>query len=101
MNKDIIIDTIEDVPILNSKKCKFVAFLIKIVLKYTVFIVSVVFLYFFNYYIALASGAVSFILIGVLRSSLSGNAIPITQLEFHYSDDEVARWYTAKELCFE
>jgi len=100
INETTTIDMREPTPQLSTLPCKILAFSIRSVLQFGVFVVGFLGWYFFNYYIALASAAVTFIMIGVLRSGLSRAAIAPTQLEYHYTDQEVAQWYVAKEVCF-
>jgi len=37
---------------------------------------------------------------GIIRSKLRNSVIPLTQQEYHYNDEAIANWYTAKRLCF-
>jgi len=93
------IDLIEPTPKLKTKKCRFVAFLLKLFLKYTTFVAAVIAWYFYDYFIAIATLLLSFIIMGIIRSKLRNSVIPISQSEYHYTDEGIADWYTAKMLC--
>ena len=93
------IDLIEPTPKLKTKKCKFFSFMLKIFLQYATFIVAIIAWYFYDYFIAIATLLLSFIIMGIIRSKLRNSVIPVSQREYHYTDEGIADWYTAKVLC--
>jgi len=93
------IDLIEPTPKLKTKKCKFVAFLLKLFLQYTTFLAAIIAWYLYDYFIAIATLLLSFIIMGIIRSKLRNSVIPLSQREYHYTDAGIADWYTAKVLC--
>jgi len=93
------IDMIEATPILHSKKCKFIAFLIKILLQYTTIVIGITAWYFYDYFIAGALLLLSFIIMGIIRSKLRNSAIPPSQREYQYNDKGIADWFVSQELC--
>ena len=93
------IDLIEPTPTLHSKKCKFIAFCIKIFLQYAMFIAAFIAWYLYDYFIAGATLLISFIIIGIVRAKMRNSVIPSHQREYHYNDEGIATWFTAKELC--
>ena len=98
---DNYIEMIEPTPKLYSKKCKTISFLLKLFLQYTTILSSLAAWYMYDYFIALLTLVLSFIVMGIIRSNLRNSVIPITQREYHYNDQGIADWYTAKELCYE
>ena len=100
MQNDFI-DLIEPTPTLHSKRCKAIAFILKIFLQFTTFIVGLITWYLSDYFLAIATLLLSFIIMGIIRSKLRNSVIPPSQREYQYNDQGIADWYTAKELCYE
>ena len=95
------INLIEPTPILRTKKCKFISFLLKIFLQFTTVATSLIAWYLYDYFIALLTLVLTFIIMGIIRSKMRNSVIPPTQREFQYNDEGIADWFTARELCFE
>lgn len=95
------IDLIEPTPTIYAKKCKIISFVLRIFLQFTTFVSSLIAWYFYDYFIALLTLVLSFIIMGIIRSKLRNAVIPINQREYQYNDKGIADWYTAKELCYE
>lgn len=95
------IDLIEPTPKLYSKKCKTVSFLLRIFLQFTTFFASLIAWYLYDYFIALLTLVLSFIIMGIIRSKIRNSVIPPKQREYQYNDQGIADWYTARELCIE
>lgn len=95
------INQIEPTPELKTDKCKIVAFLLRILLQFTSYIVALVVWYMYDYFIAAGIFFLSFIIMGIIRSKLRNSVIPIAQQEYHYTDKGIADWFTARELCIE
>ena len=93
------IDLTEPTPKLKTKKCKIFSFMLSIFLQYTTFVVAIIVWYFYDYFIAIATLLLSFIIMGIIRSKLRNSVIPVSQREYHYTDEGIANWYTAKILC--
>ncbi|MBT5935517.1 hypothetical protein [Sulfurimonas sp.] len=100
MNDDYI-NSIEKTPTLSTKKCKIISFLLKLFLQFTTYIVGLVTLYIYDYFIAIASMLLSYIIVGIIRAKLRNSVIPKSQQEYKYNDKDIADWYTARELCIE
>ena len=73
------IDLIEPTPKLHSKKCKIMAFALKIFLQYTTFITALISWYFYDYFIAIATLLLTFIIMGIIRSKIRNSVIPLKQ----------------------
>ncbi|MBA3026856.1 MAG: hypothetical protein FP820_10720 [Sulfurimonas sp.] len=95
------IHLLEPTPKLHSKKCKLISFCIRIFLQFTTFVVPLIIWYFYDFFIALLSLVLTFIIMGIIRSKLRNSVIPFNQREYQYSDKAIADWYSAKELCYE
>ena len=95
------INLIEPTPKLHSKKCKFIAYILRIFLQFTTFITPVIAWYFYDYFIAMAVLILTFIIMGIIRSKLRNDVIPPSQREYQYNDQGIAEWYTAKIICNE
>jgi len=100
MNNDYL-ELIEPTPTLHSKKCRFTAFSIRLLLQFTTPILALIMWYIYDYFIAGATLLISFIVVGIIRAKMRNSVIPIHQREFQYNDQGIATWFTAKELCIE
>ena len=95
------IDLIEPTPILHSKKCKIISMILRIFLQFTTFITSLIAWYLYDFFIAVLTMVLTFIIMGIIRSKLRNSVIPPTQREYQYNDQGIADWFSAKELCLE
>jgi hypothetical protein len=100
MQNDFI-PLIETTPTLYSKKCKIFAWLLMAALKSANFLFSLIIWYRFDYFFAIASFLIGFIVMGIVRSKLRNSAIPLAQQEYHYSDEAISKWFMARRVCFE
>ncbi len=100
MQNDFI-DMIEPTPKLYSKKCKLISLAMRIFLGYFIYAIGIAVWYFYDYFIAIGTFLLSFIVMGIVRSKLRNSVIPPKQREYQYNDQGIADWYTAKELCFD
>ena len=94
------LEQIESTPKLHTKKCKLAAFTLRVFLQFGTIIIASFMWYLYDYFVAIASLLLSFIIIGIIRSKLRNSVIPLSQREYQYSDQGIADWYMAKELCF-
>lgn len=94
------IDLVEPTPKLKSQKCRLMAFVLTLFLRYTTPLVTVGAWIVYDFFLALLALVLTFIIMGIVRSKLRNSAIPYTQREYPYTDAAIAEWYTAKELCF-
>jgi len=100
MQKDFI-DMIEPTPKLKTKRCRLISLVLRLFLQFTTPVVGLVSWYIYDYFIAIATLLLSFIIIGIIRAKLRNAVIPLKQREYHYNDKGIADWYTARELCIE
>ncbi|MCF6331574.1 MAG: hypothetical protein L3I99_08545 [Sulfurimonas sp.] len=100
MNNDFI-NVLESTPKLHSNKCKIISIIIRLFLKFSIYITTILSWYIYGFFIAFFVLILSFLVIGIIRSKLRNIAIPASQQEYQYSDKEIADWFTAKEICLE
>ncbi len=93
------INLIEPTPKLLSKRCKIISFILRIFLQFSTFTSALICWFIYDYFIAIATLLLSFIIIGIVRSKIRNAVIPPRQREYQYNDKAIADWYTAKELC--
>ena len=94
------IEFIKPTPKLQTRKCKAIAFLIGIFLRFASPFIGLVAWYAYDYFIALLALVLSFIVVGIIGSYLRNNSLPLNNREYRYSDAEIAIWYT-NSICFE
>ena len=98
MENDFI-EMIEPTPKLNSKKCRIISFFIRIFLQFSIYIITFIVWLMYDYFIAISTLLLSFIIMGIVRSKIRNSVIPPKQREYQYNDQGIADWYTAKEIC--
>jgi len=97
--KNDYINLIEPTPVLHTKKCQFIALIIKLLLQFTPVLVASIIWYLYDYFIAGATLLIMFVVVGIIRAKMRNNVIPLSQREYHYNDEGIAKWFTAKEIC--
>ena len=100
MNDDFL-EMIEPTPKLHTRKCKIISTIICLLLKYSIYLITVLSWLLYDYFIAFFTLILSYVIIGIIRAKLRNSVIPAKQREYQYNDKGIADWYTAKELCFE
>ncbi len=95
------IDLIEPTPTLYSKKCKLIALAIRVFLQFTTVTVGLITWLLYDYFIAIATMLLTFIVMGIVRSKMRNSVIPQSQREFQYNDQGIADWFAAREICLE
>ncbi len=100
-NNEAYLEQIHPTPKLRTKRCRLLAKLLTLALRYASFLIAFVVWIEFDFFFALVALALSYLLTGIVRSKMRTLSIPFAQLEYNYSDEEIATWYSAKRLCFE
>ena len=100
MESDFI-PQIEPTPKLYSHTCRVYAWILMMFLKSANILFPLIIWYKFDYFFAIASFLISFIVMGIIRSKLRNSAIPKIQQEYHYNDEAIAKWYMARRVCYE
>lgn len=97
--KDDYIDLIQPTPVLHTKKCRLIALVIKLLLQFAPMITAIAAWYMYDYFIAGATLLIMFVVVGIIRAKMRNSVIPLSQREYHYNDEGIANWFTAKEIC--
>ena len=92
-NESEIIDMITPTPTPKTIKSKLMVFFLYTFLKFGVILCGVIAFVFYDYFIAIATVMLAFIVIGIIRSKLRNSSIPPQQQEYQYSDKEIAQWF--------
>lgn len=92
---------IEPTPVLLTKKCRFISFVIRVFLQFGIYPLTAAVWYLNGWFIALLTLILSFVIIGIVRAKLRNDSIPAQQREYNYNDQGIAAWYTAKHFCYE
>jgi len=95
------IPLIEPTPEIKNRRCKMIAYAIKIILSYGVWIVAAVLWFKYDLFFGVAGLLITFVVLGIVRSKIRNSVIPQTQQEYQYTDLAIAQWYVAKRLCFD
>jgi len=98
---DNFIDMLEPTPKLYSKKCKAISLLLRLFLQYGTISSGLIAWYLYDFFIAMPTLVLTFIIMGIVRSKLRNSVIPPKQREYQYNDKGIADWYTAKEFCYD
>ena len=93
------LELIEPTPKLENKKCKLIAFLLFLSLGYSPLLFSGIIWYLYDYFFAVAALLITYLVLGIIRSQLRNNVIPLSQRELLYTDMAIATWYVAKRVC--
>ncbi|WP_304546296.1 hypothetical protein [Sulfurimonas microaerophilic] len=94
------IDMMEPTPKLLTKRCKIIALAIRIFLQFSIYPITLIVWYLEGWFIAVLTLLLGFIVIGIIRSKLRNDSIPVKQREYNYNDTGIATWYTAKQFCY-
>ena len=97
--KNNYIDLIEPTPVLHTKRCKIIAYIVRLFLQFTSLTTALIIWYIYDYFIAGATLLILFVIMGIIRAKMRNSVIPPPQREYHYNDKAIAKWFTAKELC--
>ena len=92
MESNEILEPFVSLPILETRKEKYLALLLAWALSYGYIIVSLFVWTQSNWYIALSSLLLSYIISGIISSKLLHHFVPYSQHEFAYSSKELATW---------
>ncbi|MDF1881848.1 hypothetical protein JHD50_11150 [Sulfurimonas sp. MAG313] len=86
-------------PIPPNKQCKLLQIALALFLSYGIYLITAIIWFFYNWYYALSSLLLSFVLMGIVRSKLLHASIPKVQQEFTYSDKDISSWYVHRYVC--
>lgn len=99
MNQEIPHFHIDPTPTLPTRQCRLAARLIGYVLSYGNFAIALAVWYALDWFIALGSLMLGYIVFGIIRSKLRNDSIPPSQREMSYNDYAIASWYLSRFHC--
>ena len=88
----------EPTPTPEKPRCRALAKLIALALRFGAWIVATAVWFQSNWFYAIAGLGIGYIAISIVRSKLRQMAIPPRQLEYSYTDDAIANWYVVRTL---
>lgn len=94
------IPEIEPTPTFKSKKCQWMVRLLAFKLTYIPIFLTVLVAYIVDYFYAVATLLISYLITGIVRSYMRNNSIPRQQLEYTYTDQAIAAWFLYRTYCF-
>jgi hypothetical protein len=97
--QDDYIDMKLPTPEPETKECHLYVWGLFLTLKALNPFIALVMWYQFDYFVAMASFLVGFLVMGIVRSKLRNSVIPIAQQEYTYDDMEIAKWFVARHIC--
>lgn len=86
------IELFKPVPKMRNKKERIIQGLLAFVLSFGFLLISLLFWWQTNWYVALFSLPFSYLVIGIISSKLVHLSVPFKQREFHYSSMQIAAW---------
>lgn len=90
---------IVELPSLPTKRCRLMATIGGLALSYGHYIISILIYLNSDLFIAIGSLLLGFIILGIIGSKLRNISIPISNLEFSYTDKEIVTWYLLRYVC--
>ncbi|MCJ7764971.1 MAG: hypothetical protein MUP09_03420 [Thiovulaceae bacterium] len=99
MQNDFIPE-IEPTPTFKTKRCLFLVNIIGFKLTYMPTLLTVMVAFIVDYFFAVATLLVSYLVTGIIRSYMRNNSIPKKQQEYSYSDKAIAAWFLYRTYCF-
>lgn len=100
MNNDRLTFNIDPTPILPTRQCRFIARVTGWILSYGNYIIALIVWWKSDWFIALGTLLLGFIVFGIIRSKLRNDSIPPAQRETPYTDYAIATWYLSRNYCF-
>ncbi len=100
MNNDPFTFHIDPTPTLPTRQCRLLARLLGWGLSYGNYLIAAIIWWKVDWFIAIGTLLLGFILFGILRSKLRNDSIPVSQREYAYDDYAIATWYLSRNTCF-
>lgn len=99
MNNQHLTFHIDPTPTLPTRRCRLYARLMGYVLSYGYYLIAVLVWWKSDWFIAIGSLLLGFIIFGIIRSKLRNDSIPLSQRETPYTDYAIATWYLSQNYC--
>lgn len=100
MNNERLTFTIDPTPTLPTRQCRFYARVMGWILSYGNYVIAMAVWWKSDWFIALGTLLLGFIIFGIIRSKLRNDSIPPAQRETPYTDYAIATWYLSRNYCF-
>lgn len=100
MNNEPFTFHIDPMPSLPTRKCRLLARAFGFILSYGNYIIALLVWWQYDWFLALGSLLLGFIIFGIIRSKLRNASIPPSQREYPYDDYAIATWYLSRTACF-
>jgi len=100
MNNEQLTFHIDPTPTLPTRQCRFFARILGYALSYGNYIIAGFVWWTSDWFIALGTLLLGFIIFGIIRSKLRNDSIPPAQRETPYNDYAIATWYLSRNHCF-
>ena len=94
------IPEIEPTPTFKNRWCRWLVKLVAFKLTYMPVVLTLIVLYTVDYFYAIATLLISYLVTGIVRAYMRNNSIPKQQLEYTYSAEAIAAWYLYRTHCF-
>ena len=100
MNSERPLFLIDPTPTLPTRRCRMAARLLGYGLSYGNYLIALIVWWKSDWFFAIGSLLLGFIVFGIVRSKLLNSSVPPAQRELPYTDDAIARWYLHRNHCF-
>ncbi|MDD5158486.1 MAG: hypothetical protein PHI47_00440 [Sulfuricurvum sp.] len=100
MNNEHLTFYIDPTPTLPTRQCRLLARMMGYTLSYGNYFIALLTWWMSDWFIALGTLLLGFIVFGIIRSKLRNDSIPPAQRETPYNDYAIATWYLSRNHCF-
>lgn len=99
MSEFDVVELQEEIPKLNTLKCKILATALWLFLQYSIYLIMLIVWVLYDFFISIFALMISFLVIGIIRSNLRVSSLLTQHLELEYDDKSIATLYVAKNIC--
>lgn len=99
MNSDRPIFHLDPTPTLPTRRCRTMARIMGYGLSYGNYLIALAVWWRSDWFFAIGSLLLGFIVFGIVRSKLRNSSIPHAQREMAYDDYAIASWYLSRTTC--
>lgn len=101
MNTTRPVFAINPTPTLPTRGCRMLARMLGWGLSYGNLLIALLVWWQSDWFIAIGTFLLGFVVFGILRSQLRNDSIPPAQREYPYDDYAIASWYLSRSHCFQ
>ena len=94
------IPEIEPTPSFTSTRCQWLVKIVAFKLTFMPLILTVLVALWVDYFYAIATLLLSYLVTGIVRSYMRNNSIPKAQQEYAYTNAAIAAWFLYRTYCF-